>query len=197
MIPGEISDRLLVSVRFAVKGFTEALHVEFATHAPHVHAAVVMPGHVGTSIALKSMAEVDEETGEWKQKELSVEEKQMMLKRMPALAKAAESKTDAQIDGIIAKFRVTMGDTFKDAGLSAADAAGLIIRGALERRWRILIGDDAHRLDQTVRADPEGAYALDFDTSSAEGWSAEGSLRVVEAPVTVAAEPAAGRSAKL
>ena len=30
--------------KFAVKGFTEALHVEFSTHAPHIHAAVVMPG---------------------------------------------------------------------------------------------------------------------------------------------------------
>jgi NAD(P)-dependent dehydrogenase (short-subunit alcohol dehydrogenase family) len=45
--------------KFAVKGFTESLYVEFQTHAPHIHAAVVMPGHVATSIAAKSNAEVD------------------------------------------------------------------------------------------------------------------------------------------
>ena len=144
-----------VAAKFAVKGFTEALVVEFATHAPHIHAAVVMPGHVGTSIALKSAAEVDPETGEWKQKELSAAEKQGMIARMPGMEAAIKGKSDAEVDAIIAKARQMMGEGFKNGGLSAADAAGLIIRGTLEKRWRILLGDDAHRLDQAIRAFPE------------------------------------------
>ena len=144
-----------VAAKFAVKGFTEALVVEFATHAPHIHAAVVMPGHVGTSIALKSAAEVDPESGEWKQKELSAAEKQGMIARMPGMEAAIKGKSGAEVDAIIAKARQMMGEGFKNGGLSAADAAGLIIRGTLEKRWRILLGDDAHRLDQAIRAFPE------------------------------------------
>ena len=42
------------SAKFAVKGFTEALITDFAINAPHLRASVVMPGHIGTSIALNS-----------------------------------------------------------------------------------------------------------------------------------------------
>jgi hypothetical protein len=44
------------------------------------------------------------------------------------------------------------------APLDAAGAAGIILEGVLSGRWRILVGDDAQRLDESVRADPEGAY---------------------------------------
>jgi hypothetical protein len=41
-----------------------------------------------------------------------------------------------------------------------------------EERWRILVGDDAHRMDQLVRADPEAAYSPQFfDALTKEvGW---------------------------
>src|SRR5262245_14824049 len=42
------------SAKFAVKGFSEALIVDLRMNAPHVKVAVVMPGHVGTSIILNS-----------------------------------------------------------------------------------------------------------------------------------------------
>lgn len=45
------------AAKFAVKGFTEALLTDLAVNAPHVKASVVMPGHIGTSIALNSMRE--------------------------------------------------------------------------------------------------------------------------------------------
>ena len=38
------------TAKFAVRGFTEALIEDLRVHAPHVRAAVVMPGHVGTDI---------------------------------------------------------------------------------------------------------------------------------------------------
>lgn len=43
------------AAKFAVKGFTEALVTDLRTHAPHVTASVVMPGHIATSIALNSV----------------------------------------------------------------------------------------------------------------------------------------------
>ncbi|NNC73374.1 MAG: SDR family oxidoreductase [Sphingomonadaceae bacterium] len=45
------------AAKFAVKGFTEALLTDLAVNAPHVKASVVMPGHIGTSIALNSIRE--------------------------------------------------------------------------------------------------------------------------------------------
>jgi NAD(P)-dependent dehydrogenase (short-subunit alcohol dehydrogenase family) len=45
------------AAKFAVKGFTEALINDFRNNAPHVKASVVMPGHIGTNIAINSMSE--------------------------------------------------------------------------------------------------------------------------------------------
>ena len=42
------------AAKFAVKGFTEALLEDFRLNAPHVHASVVMPGHIGTEIVNNS-----------------------------------------------------------------------------------------------------------------------------------------------
>jgi NAD(P)-dependent dehydrogenase (short-subunit alcohol dehydrogenase family) len=44
------------------------------------------------------------------------------------------------------------------APMAAAEAASVILDGVRENRWRILVGDDAHALDQFVRADPVTAY---------------------------------------
>jgi hypothetical protein len=51
------------------------------------------------------------------------------------------------------------GEMFRDnAPLSAEQAATIILDGVRAGKWRILVGDDAHTLDEAVRADPEGAY---------------------------------------
>ena len=42
--------------------------------------------------------------------------------------------------------------------MSAAQAATIILDGVRAGEWRILVGDDAHRLDEAVRADPEAVY---------------------------------------
>lgn len=42
------------AAKFAVKGFTEALITDLRVNAPHVKASVVMPGHIGTGIAMNS-----------------------------------------------------------------------------------------------------------------------------------------------
>jgi NAD(P)-dependent dehydrogenase (short-subunit alcohol dehydrogenase family) len=48
------------------------------------------------------------------------------------------------------------------APTSAAEAATIILDGVRAERWRILVGDDAHALDEAVRANPEGAYEPGF-----------------------------------
>ena len=45
------------AAKFAVKGFTEALIVDLRLNAPHVSVSLIMPGHVGTSIAHNTIAE--------------------------------------------------------------------------------------------------------------------------------------------
>lgn len=42
------------TAKFTVKGFSESLLVDLRMHAPHVKVAVVMPGHVGTSIGINT-----------------------------------------------------------------------------------------------------------------------------------------------
>ena len=55
------------------------------------------------------------------------------------------------------------GQDFRDnAPMTAAEAATVMLDGVREERWRILVGDDAHLLDETVRANPEAAYDDDF-----------------------------------
>jgi NAD(P)-dependent dehydrogenase (short-subunit alcohol dehydrogenase family) len=48
------------------------------------------------------------------------------------------------------------------APMTAAEAAAVILGGVRADRWRILVGEDAHRLDEAVRANPEGAYEANF-----------------------------------
>jgi len=48
------------------------------------------------------------------------------------------------------------------APTTSASAATVILDAVREGRWRILIGDDAHVLDQMVRDRPEDAYSASF-----------------------------------
>ena len=58
---------------------------------------------------------------------------------------------------------VAMGEQFRDnAPTSAAQAATIILDAVLEGQWRILVGEDAHRLDDLVREDPWGAYEPEY-----------------------------------
>lgn len=50
-------------------------------------------------------------------------------------------------------------DVFRDsAPTTAASAAAAILAGVVSGRWRLLVGDDAVRLDEAVRAHPDAAY---------------------------------------
>ena len=52
---------------------------------------------------------------------------------------------------------------FRDeAPTTAAQAAKIILDGVKAERWRILVGDDANKLDELVRQAPEKAYTSEF-----------------------------------
>lgn len=68
-----------------------------------------------------------------------------------------------------------------NAPTSAAEAATIILDGVRAERWRILVGDDAHRLDAKVRAHPEQAYDPSFgDDVFDELREAGGVMRAAE-----------------
>jgi len=60
----------------------------------------------------------------------------------------------------------------EEAPTTAAQAAKIILDGVKAERWRILVGDDAQRLDERVREMPERAYDAEFYQSLVEevGW---------------------------
>ena len=134
------------AAKFAVKGFTEALQVDLAMHAPHVSAHVVMPGHIGTSIALNSFS-------------VHGIDIPLIRKNMAARGVDLDAFSDEQVDAMLTDRNTRFRD---EAPTTAAQAAEVILSDVLADRWRILVGDDAYAIDQAVRADPEAAYAESF-----------------------------------
>jgi hypothetical protein len=81
--------------------------------------------------------------------------------------------TASMSDEDIQKIALDRARTFRDeAPTTAAAAAKIILDGVKAERWRILVGDDAYRLDERVRQTPEGAYEPEFYQSFAAevGW---------------------------
>src|SRR6202035_4013061 len=60
----------------------------------------------------------------------------------------------------------------EEAPTSAAEAATIILNGVKADQWRILVGPDAHKIDELVRRSPEHAYDVDFFEQLARevGW---------------------------
>jgi NAD(P)-dependent dehydrogenase (short-subunit alcohol dehydrogenase family) len=138
------------AAKFAVKGFTEALITDLRLHAPHIKASVVMPGHIGTSILINTGVH-------------AAGSKRSVLRMMGANEQAMDEQE-------VARTLQAAGEIFRDqAPTTAAEAATIILDGVKAERWRILVGDDARKLDEMVRSDPEGAYEADFR----ERWAAE------------------------
>ncbi len=142
------------AAKFAVKGFTEALINDFKLNAPHLSVSLVMPGHIGTSIVINSGRVLGTDPKEMSDADLE-EAREAIERRGIDLGGA----TNEQVRQAL----VMMGESFRDdAPMSAAEAAKVILDGVRERRWRILVGEDAKGLDRLVREDPEGAYTREF-----------------------------------
>ena len=149
------------AAKFAVKGFTEALINDLRLNAPHVRAAVVMPGHVGTSIGINTRKVL----GKADTLDMPAEEVAQMRTFLAQRGMPVDGLSDDQLRQIMHQRSLDFRDK---APLSAAAAAGIILDGVREGRWRILVGDDAKALDQMVRADPEGAYEPTFSEKIVE-----------------------------
>jgi NAD(P)-dependent dehydrogenase (short-subunit alcohol dehydrogenase family) len=160
-----VSHTAYAAAKFAVKGFTEALITDLRLNAPHVKCSVVMPGHIGTSIAANSrkvLSGNDSDT-------LSAEELSRTRARFAAAGADSAQLTDEAIQAMATEGARRF---LEDAPMSAAAAAAVILEGVRAERWRILVGDDAHRMDEMVRAQPESAYEPDFfqRLTSGVGW---------------------------
>ena len=137
------------AAKFAVKGFSEALIEDFRLNAPHVKVAVVMPGHIGTDIVVNSR-KVHAGDGPMDADAIAAARVQMGNRGVPV-----ESMDDDAVRSLIDM----MGQMFREAApMTAAQAATVILDGVRAGRWRILVGDDAHRLDELVRSQPESVY---------------------------------------
>jgi NAD(P)-dependent dehydrogenase (short-subunit alcohol dehydrogenase family) len=149
------------AAKFAVKGFTEALITDFRMNAPHLKASVVMPGHIGTSIVINSFKFAGRDP-----KELTAEQVGQMRER---LAKRGLDMGDASDEDIRNGLQM-QAELFRDgAPMTATQAATVILDGVRAGEWRILVGDDAHKLDALVRQIPGEAYDDSFADKLRDG----------------------------
>jgi NAD(P)-dependent dehydrogenase (short-subunit alcohol dehydrogenase family) len=160
-----VSHTAYSAAKFAVKGFTEALINDLRLNAPHIKCSVVMPGHIGTSIVSNSR-KVQSGTESDKLNSNEILQARQRLNGMG-------TDTSAMSDEDIQNIALDRARTFRDeAPTTAAAAVKTILDGVKAERWRILVGDDAHLLDERVRQTPERAYDAEFFRSFAAevGW---------------------------
>jgi hypothetical protein len=124
-----------------------------------------MPGHIGTSIVSNSRRiQSGSETERLNETEIVVTRRRL---------EGMGIETTPMSDEDIQQIALDRARTFRDeAPTTAAAAAKIILDGVKAGRWRILVGDDAHRLDERVRQTPERAYEPEFYQSLAAevGW---------------------------
>jgi NAD(P)-dependent dehydrogenase (short-subunit alcohol dehydrogenase family) len=150
-----VSHTAYAAAKFAVKGFSEALITDLSINAPHIKVSVVMPGHIGTSIVANSRKVM---TG---RDEDALSEEDLVRAR----ARIARSGVDIALldDGAIQALAAEQHRRFlEEAPTTAAEAATIILDGVRAERWRILVGEDAKKMDAKVRQEPEAAYTPEF-----------------------------------
>ena len=160
------------TAKFAVRGFSEALIEDLRTHAPHVRVALVMPGHVGTDIVANSLRArglpEPEHMSDAQLEELIPRDARAGLVSAGLLAEGASADE-------LRRMLVRANADFRDkAPVSAAEAATVILDGVRSGAWRILVGEDARKIDAAVRAKPEAAYDYAELFSALAGESAPG-----------------------
>lgn len=143
------------AAKFAVKGFTEALITDLRLYAPHVSVTLVMPGHVGTDMVGNSLHVLGRPSPET----LSSVQLAQVRDTMVARGLDVGILTDEELrDKLIHR-----AESFREnAPTTAAEAAEKILAGVQEDRWRVLVGEDAHAIDEQVRSSPEEAYSTEF-----------------------------------
>ncbi len=153
-LDSNIENSAYSAAKFAVKGFSEGLVVDLRKNAPHINVSVVMPGHVGTSIALNTNKRWLGEAADMNSQQLAT-----MRDRWTAIDPNAAQLTDEMVRDLALRGA----EDFRDNAPTSADqAAQIILTGVREKKWRILVGNDAILLDQAIRNNPERAYEKDF-----------------------------------
>jgi NAD(P)-dependent dehydrogenase (short-subunit alcohol dehydrogenase family) len=155
------------AAKFAVKGFTEALITDLRINAPHIKCSVVMPGQIGTSIRANTRRI---HSGDREADAIDAAGLAQARERFALVGRDVSQLSDDQLRGLVAE----LDRRFRDEGLtSAAEAATIILDGVKADRWRILVGADAHTIDDMVRRSPERAYDTSFfdEFARAAGWT--------------------------
>jgi NAD(P)-dependent dehydrogenase (short-subunit alcohol dehydrogenase family) len=160
------------AAKFAVKGFTEALITDLRINAPHIKCSVVMPGQIGTSIRANTRKI---HSGDRESDAIDAAGLAQARERFALLGRDVSQLSDDQLRNLVAELE----RRFRDEALtSAAQAATIILDGVKADRWRILVGADAHKIDEMVRQSPERAYDIAFfdEFALAAGWTERLSL---------------------
>src|SRR3982074_876563 len=164
------------AAKFAVKGFTEALLTDLRINAPHIKCSVVMPGQIGTSIRANTRKI---HSGDRESDAIDAAGLAQTRERFALLGRDVSQLSDDQLRDLVAELE----QRFRDEALtSAAQAATIILDGVKTNRWRILVGADAHKIDEMIRQSPERAYATGFlaKFARAAGWPERLSLETPE-----------------
>jgi NAD(P)-dependent dehydrogenase (short-subunit alcohol dehydrogenase family) len=140
--------------KFAVKGFSEALLTDLRLNAPHVRVVLVMPGHIGTSIAHNTIRSQLTANPELLERDFA-RARQSLERSGVSLAGMSDEQVSALLQQRL--------DSFRDkAPLSAAQAATIMLDAVKQKRWRVLIGQDAALLDRLTREHPDELYEPAF-----------------------------------
>lgn len=159
---GNIPHTAYSSAKFAVKGFTEALINDFRFNAPHLKASIVMPGYVGSEIAVNTGRIL----GHKAPKDWSDEDVDRIRTRWKKMGTGQPDLDNDQIR----KAMQQQQEGYRDGGLTSAQGADIILRGVKDDQWRIFVGKDAEALDRAVRKFPLNTYDLDFDRFVMAEW---------------------------
>ena len=166
---GNIPHSAYSTAKFAVKGFSESLINDFRFNAPHLKVSVVMPGWVGSEIAVNT----GKIMGFKEPKDLSDEEIQSIRKRLEIEGIEDPKKDNDQIRKELQQGQENFskgGQVPGQGGLTPAQGAEVILKGVKNEDWRIFVGKDAEALDRAVRKHPLETYDLDFNKRVAENW---------------------------
>ena len=122
-------------------------------------------GHIGTSIPLNTRKVQSGNQAD----AMDATQLAQARARFASMGRDASAMSDDDIRQRVAererRFR-------EEAPTSAAEAATIILNGVKTDQWRILVGPDAHKIDELVRRSPERAYDVDFFEQLAReaGW---------------------------
>jgi hypothetical protein len=126
-----------------------------------------MPGQIGTSIRANTRKI---HSGDRESDAIDAVGLAQARERFALLGRDVSQLPDDQLRNLLSELE----RRFRDEALtSAADAATIILDGVKANRWRILVGQDAYKIDEMVRQTPELAYDIVFfdEFAHAAGWT--------------------------